>query len=370
MKILYFITKANFGGAQKYVFDLASSAQEAGHSPVVAYGTPGKLSEMLKERGIRTIQLHGLGRDLKPSGEISVFFQLLRILKDERPHVLHVNSSKGGLALLAGRIHGVTRILFTAHGWAFNEDRSRLQKTILRSVYAITVLLSHITICVSEAVRHDIETPLLKNRLRVIRNGIEGAVLLSPDDARHVFRSDASGIWVGMTAELHRTKRIADAIHALAKLRDEFPTLSLTVMGEGEQRHELEELVRELKLEDRVFLPGFISDAPRLLRAFDLFLMPSRTEALGYAVIEAGYAGLAVIASNVGGLPEVIEHEKTGLLVPPENAEALADAMRTLLLNPERAKQYGTALRAHVQKEFSKGRMVRETLALYHNLRA
>lgn len=365
MKILYFITKANFGGAQKYVYDLASSAQETGHTPVVVYGVPGKLSEMLSERGIRTIQLHGLSRDLNPSGEVSVFFQLLHILKEEHPSVLHVNSSKGGLALLAGRLHGVKRILFTAHGWAFNEDRSKLQKNILRFIYTVTVLLSHTTICVSEAVRRDIETPLLKKKLRVIRNGIEGATFLSRNDARHVFRSDAGGVWIGMTAELHRTKRIADAIHALAKLHNEFPALSLTVMGEGEQRQELEHLVTELKLKDRVFLPGFTADAPRLLHAFDLFLMPSRTEALGYAAIEAGYAGLPIIASNVGGLPEVIEHEKTGLLVPAENPDALADAMRTLLSNPERAVQYGTALRAHVEKEFSKERMVRETLALY-----
>ncbi len=365
MKILYFITKANFGGAQKYVFDLASSAQEAGHAPVLVYGVPGKLSAMCKGRGIRTIQLSGLQRDLKPSGELSAFFQLFRILKEEHPDVIHVNSSKGGLALLAGRIRGVRRILFTAHGWAFNEDRSRLQKKILRFVYTITVLLSHTTICVSEAVRRDIEIPLLKNKLRVIRNGIESTSLLSRDDARHVFRSDASGVWIGMTAELHPTKRIDDAIRAVAKLKNEFPTLSLTVMGEGEQRQELEELTQELKLEERVFLPGFVADAPRLLPAFDVFLMPSRTEALGYAVIEAGYAGLPVIASNVGGLPEVIEHEKTGLLVPAENPDALADAMRALLSNPERAKQYGTALKTYVEKEFSKDRMVQETLALY-----
>jgi glycosyltransferase involved in cell wall biosynthesis len=365
MKILYFITKANFGGAQKYVFDLASSAQEAGHAPVLVYGVPGKLSLMCKERGIRTIQLSGLQRDLEPSGELSAFFQLFRILKEECPDVIHVNSSKGGLALLAARIRGIKKILFTAHGWAFNEDRSHLQKKLLRFIYTITILLSHATICVSEAVRRDIEIPLIRNKLRVIRNGIEGASLLSRDDARHAFKSDAGGIWIGMTAELHKTKCIGDAIRALARLRDKFPTLSLTVMGEGEEREKLEALIQELSLEEKVFLPGFTADAPRLLGAFDLFLMPSRTEALGYAAIEAGYAGLPVIASNVGGLPEVIEHEKTGLLVPAENPSALADAIDTLLSNKERAKQYGIALKAHVEKEFSKEIMVRETFALY-----
>lgn len=370
MKILYIITKANFGGAQKYVYDLASSAQEAGHSPVVLYGVPGKLSDMLHERGIRTIQLQGLERDLKLSGEVSSFFQLLRTIKEERPDVLHVNSSKGGLALLAGRIRGVKNILFTAHGWAFNEDRSPLQKYILRCIYVVTVLLSHATICVSDAVRKDIASPLLHKKLVVVRNGIEPSNYLLRETARQKLRSDTSGVWVGMTAELHKTKRVEDAIQAVAKLRDEFSTLSLTVMGEGEERARLEELIASLNVSDRVFLPGFIADAPTYLHAFDIFLMPSRTEALGYSAIEAGYAGLPVIATRVGGLPEVIEHEKTGLLVPKENPDALASAVRTLLSNPEQAKQYGTALKAFVEQEFSKERMVRETFDLYKTLSA
>lgn len=365
MKILYVITKANFGGAQKYVFDLACAAQEAGHSPVVAYGTPGKLVTMLKERGIRTAALSGLGRDLALAGELSAFRSLLSLMKAERPDVVHVNSSKGGLALLAARIRGVKRILFTAHGWAFNEDRPALQKEILRLVYAATVLLSHTTICVSDAVRRDIDAPLLRSKLIVVRNGIDAAKYLSREDARHAFRSDASGIWAGMLAELHPTKRIDDAIRAIGALKEEYPALSLTVMGEGEKRTELERLVRELKLEGRVFLQGFVSDAPRLLTAFDIFLMPSRTEALAYAVLEAGHAALPVVASNVGGLPEVVEHEKTGLLVPPENPDALAEAMRALLADSERAQKYGAALKARVEREFSKERMVRETLALY-----
>lgn len=367
MKILYVITKANFGGAQKYVFDLACAAQENGHSPVVAYGTHGKLVTMLKERGIRTAALAGLGREVSLAAELKAFRSLLALLASERPDVVHVNSSKGGLALLAARMRGVKRIIFTAHGWAFNEDRSALQKKILRFIYTATVLLSHTTICVSDAIRRDIDTPLLRPKLAVIRNGIDASAYLARDDARHAFRSDASGIWVGMTAELHPTKRIEDAIRAVGKLFYEFPTLSLTVMGEGEARERLEALIAELKLKDRVFLPGFTADAPRLLKAFDLFLMPSRTEALGYAAIEAGYAGLPVIAANVGGLPEVIAHEKTGLLVPAEDAEALAGAMRALLSDSERAKEYGAALKKHVEKEFSKERMIRETLDCYKN---
>lgn len=365
MKILYVITKANFGGAQKYVYDLACAAKQAGHTPIVVHGAPGKLVSLLNDEGIRTIPLANLSRDLHLQGEVGAFFELLHILGKERPDVVHVNSSKGGLALLAARICGIQKILFTAHGWAFNEDRSPFQKTVLRMIYLLTILLSQKTICVSESVRKDIDSFLIRNKLVVIKNGITPPPFLTKDEARKTLRNTTLGIWVGMIAELHPTKRIADAIDAVADLRKEFPSISLAVLGEGEERESLEKQITSRNASAEIYLLGFKDTASKFLPAFDLFLMPSRTEALGYAAIEAGYAGLPVIASNVGGLTEVVTHEETGLLVPPEDPGKLADAIRTILTHPEHATRYGTALKAYVAKEFSKERMVKETFALY-----
>jgi len=171
---------------------------------------------------------------------------------------------------------------------------------------------------------------------------------------------------VGMIAELHPTKRVNDAIEAIADI----PNVMLVVLGEGEARTRLEKLITEKGVADRVKLPGFIAEAPTYLLAFDLFLVPSRTEALAYAAIEAGYAALPVIATNVGGLPEVIAAGKTGMLIPPCSPGTLANAIRSLLASPDRAKKYGVALKVHVEQEFSKERMVRETLELYTDKRA
>lgn len=366
MKILYVITKANWGGAQRYVYDLATAAKERGHQVAVAYGSVGALTEKLAAAGIPTVELPGLARDLRLRGEWEAFRALVALLRAERPDVVHVNSSKGGLAVLAARIAGVRRILFTAHGWAFNEDRPWWQKALIRAAYLATVLLSHETICVSAAVRRDMRLPLLGKRLVVIRNGIAPEKPRAKKSARNILLpTKAGGIWAGMLAELHPAKRVEDAIEAMAELAPDYPDLELFVIGEGEERPRLEALVAARSLGGRVHLLGFVPGAASYLSAFDLFLMPSRTEALGYALLEAGAAGLPVVAARVGGIPEIVVHGESGLLVPPENPASLARAMRALLDDPAARKSYGAALKARVAERFLKDRMLEETFARY-----
>jgi len=365
MKLLYVITKANWGGAQRYVWDLMEVAYKEGHEPALAYGEPGLLSERVQAAGLPCFPISGFTRDLSLGSEVEAFTSLLALIEEVRPDVVHVNSSKAGLALLAARFKGVRKILFTAHGWAFNEERPWFQRMLLHVVYAITVLLSHETICVSEAVRRDIGwVPGRKRTL--IYNGIDAPAFKSRTSARESIRPELKDkVWMGMLAELHPTKRIKDAIAALAELKDEQPDLVLVVLGEGEERARLQEQILNAGLSERVILAGFVQDGSSYLPAFDFFLMPSRVEALAYALIEAGYAGLPVIASRAGGMPEVVKHAETGLLVQPRNPHVLARAIRRTLENPEEAKEFANKLQSSVTKRFSKERMVRETFARY-----
>lgn len=365
MHILYVITKANWGGAQRYVFDLATTAQARGDTVAVAYGEGGALAERLREAGIRTIALPGFGRDINLKDEIRAFGEVLELLRRERPELVHVNSSKGSLVLLAARLAGIKRIIFTAHGWAFNEKRPWWQKAVLKILYAVSMFLAHRTICVSEAIRRDMGfMPAML--MTVIRNGIDAPAFRSREDARASLLPDAKDkVWLGMIAELHPTKRVEDAIDALAELGDAYQNVILLVLGEGELRQQLVERIKNRTLEHRVFLGGFTSDASSYLPAFDIFLMPSRTEALAYALIEAGYAGLPVIASRVGGIPEIIRHKETGLLVPPENPHSLALALRQMLDHPEDARKMSEKLKSRTTELFAKERMLAETFAVY-----
>jgi glycosyltransferase involved in cell wall biosynthesis len=138
-------------------------------------------------------------------------------------------------------------------------------------------------------------------------------------------------------------------------------------MGEGEERKKLEVLIARYGLGERVRLAGLVPGGDAYLEAFDIFLHTSRTEALGLAIIEAGLAGLPVVATNVGGIPEIVEDGKTGLLVPPYSPAAITKALQSLLERPDHAKALGEALSASVRERFDYARMIRETLALYTN---
>ncbi len=369
-RIIYAITKANWGGAQRYVYDLAIAARKEGYDVAVAVGEQGLLTEKLKEAKIRMIHFDLRQRrtflaDLLTFGSL---FSLIQTFRAERPDIVHVNSAKaGGLGALAARIAGVPHIFFTAHGWEFNAPRSPLSKLGIGFFSWLTMLFAHQTIAVSEAMRHDVERwPGIHRRTTVIRNGLICPVLLSREQARATLAPRSVGrYWIGMLSELNQTKCVEDAIHAFSLIAGRHPDAILIVLGEGRERAHLEDLIRRLKLTKQVFLPGFRSDAPTLLQAFDLFIHTASTEALGYAILEAGCAGLPVIATRVGGIPEIISDDEQGLLVDPNDPQVFAATIQSLMHDPQYAAELGARLKARVETAFTKDAMLARTLALY-----
>lgn len=367
-RILYVITKANWGGAQRYVYDLALAAKREGHEVSVAHGEGEHLVGRLSEAGIRTLVIKSLTRDVRLGKDIAVFFELIRLFRRERPEVVHLNSAKAsGLGALAARIAFVPRIIFTAHGWAFNESRPWWQKVSIRLLSWITILLSHTTICVSQSMHRDMSwMPCTRRKIVVIHHGIECAPLKERHTARAaLLPRHEQKFWIGMNSELHPTKRIIDAVFAMSMLVKKHPETILVVISEGEERARLEKTIHSLDLADHVFLVGFIPDAPTYMHAFDIFLHASRSEALGYVILEAGCAGLPVVATRVGGIPEIITDGTNGLLVPPERPANLAIALTSLVGNPDKSAQFGEALHRTIRNHFSKEAMVADTLALY-----
>ncbi|HQT83015.1 MAG TPA: glycosyltransferase, partial [Candidatus Paceibacterota bacterium] len=334
----------------------------------VVFGEEGILSARLADAGIPTVRIKELGRDLHLTNDWTAYRRLRALFSRERPDVVHINSSKaGGLGALAARAAGVPTIIFTAHGWAFNESRPWWQRALIWNLAGLTVLLSHKTICVSEAVRRDIKNfPFIRRKLTVVKNGVSCPLQLPREKAREeLLPGYGNTYWVGMVSELHETKRVDDAVRAFVKIKDEFSDAILVVAGEGEERARLEKLVSKLGAAGRIFFLGFVHGIDTKLSAFDAFIHTSRSEALALAVLEAGCAALPTIATRVGGIPEIIDDGATGFLVPPFRPDAVAEKLRTLFRDPARARELGAALRARIRRDFTKERMTRETLALY-----
>lgn len=371
-KVLFLITKSNFGGAQRYVFDLASNMPKDEYETIVALGGDGLLYRKLKGADIRTLSLPSLGRDISVFKDIKAFFDLLRILRKEKPDIFHINSSKAGaLGAFVGRLAGVPKIIFTSHGWAFNEDRPFWQKLIIKKIHWLTVLLCHQTIAVSKEVKRQMNWPFVQDKIVTIPNGRTLNDLLSSKESREYLVSKEprlhnylNSFWSMTIAELHPVKRHEAVIDVIKKLVDQKEDIRHIIIGGGEQKEALERQVNRLELEEHVFLLGQIPDASKYIRASDLFVLASRSEAMAYVIIEAMIAGRPIVATEVGGIPEMIEPGFNGVLTAPLDNIALFEAILRLLNDPELREKLSDGAEER-SKDFSLEKTVEKTLELY-----
>jgi len=367
-KILYVITKGNFGGAQRYVFDLATSLPKDQFDVAVAYGEGTILKQKLLDAQIRMIEITTLGRDVNFLLDIKSFFELIALFRKERPDVVHLNSSKiGGLGGLAARIVGIPHIIFTGHGWAWNEERFFLSKIIIAILHYATIVLSHTTIAVSEQVKTQITRfPFISKKIKVIYNGAVSFTLKEGFEARQLLAPASDyGLCIGTISELHTNKGLDYLIDAFAEISSLYPHVGLIIIGEGTDRRTLESRITKHKLAHKVTLTGYVENAKSYLHALDIFTLTSRTEAFPYVLLEAGLAKLPIVASNVGGISEIIEHKKTGLLIQKENIKEISDALSQLLDNEQLRLEYGKNIEEKVKNNFSHEKMLAKTIELY-----
>lgn len=304
-KILFLITKATWGGAQKYVYDLATNLPKEQYEVLVAYGAAGRLAADLIVANVRTFEIPSLGRDIAFFSDLKSFFEIRRLIRSERPDVVHLNSSKAaGLGSLAARLAGAPKIIFTVHGVPHNEPRNFVWRAFAYFGTWLSALLSDRVICVSEYDLRTVRTmPLVGRKPLCIYNGIDLSLHFG---AGHRIR-DAfpPGVFItGTIGELtHNKNQIA-----LVKEAQRDPNMYVAIVGEGEDRDMLERAIQEAGLGTRVKLFGFLG-SQEALRGFDRFALPSLKEGLPYVLLEAKLAGLPISANRVGGVPEVLDHD-------------------------------------------------------------
>ncbi len=377
-KILYCITKANWGGAQKYVYDLATSLPRDRFDVSVLVGSDGSLVEKLHQAGIRTIIMGSLFRDISLFRDFFSFIKLYKIFLEEKPDIVHLNSSKMGImGAFAARLVMIRKIIFTGHGWAFNEDRSNWQKKILYFLYRLTIFFSHVTIAVSEQTKKQVLSKGNSKKVIVIRNGLDQINFFSQEIARNKISEKLpqnmnlqNRLWFGTVSELHKNKGLKymiEAMHLLELSTEDKSALPVfIIIGDGEKREKLSERIIRYNLQYYVFLVGRVDQAEKYLKAFDIFTLSSITEALPYVILEAGQAGLPIIASGVGGIPEIITDMENGILVRPKEPEELRKALDFLLNRPEKRADFGQNIMARILTNFSKQKMVNETVEVYN----
>lgn len=368
-KILFVITKSEIGGAQKYVLDLARGAKKNGFEVAVASEHNSYFYETLTAAGIPFYEIKSVRRAINVWQDIQLFFELLSLIRKEKPDILHLNSSKiGGIGAIAGTIARVPKIIFTAHGWAFNENRAPLEKQVIALISKFAALFQDTIICVSEydkkgARAHHIAP---EEKLITIHNGIDlGDIkkLLSRKEAREKLAIAEDAFIVGTIANFYKNKALDTLPFAAISAAD--TDVHFIIIGEGPEREKIERLIEKYQLKDRFTLTGALQNAHIYLKAFDIFVLPSRKEGLPYALLEAMAAKLTCIASDVGGIPEIIENGHNGITIKHITPGKLWEAIAVCRKDKKHCKELAIRGEETVQEKFSLETMLRNTLALY-----
>lgn len=382
--ILFIVTQGEMGGAQKYVFDLAAHLDKNRFEVEVFQGAEKQdLKNRLQKSGIQTGIIKHLRRNINPLRDIAAVFEIATLIKSRAPDIVHLNSSKAGfLGSIAARLAGFENVVFTAHGFAFLEPNSWLVKKIYFWAEKIASSFRKKIISVSEtdrqaALRYRIANP---KQIVTIHNGISPSTL-SGRSGSNLLPEPVEGRIIGTIANLYPTKGINYLIDAAKIVTTDFPIAKFVVIGEGAERPNLESRIKHYGLKDQFLLLGEKENASQYLADFDIFALPSVKEGLPYTILEAAAAGRPIVATSVGGIPEMVTSlsfpprqggieggsKPSGILVEPKNPRALAQAIIFLLTNPDLAKTLGRQARERV-KEFSLQKMVRATEKMYSEL--
>jgi sugar transferase (PEP-CTERM/EpsH1 system associated) len=366
VNVLHLITELDTGGAQTALLRLLTGLDRDRFSSTVAclYNGDGAVAQRIRALGVPVTDL-----GMTAKWRWDALWRLCRLLRREHPTILHTWMFH---ANFAGRIVGrLARVPIVVT----SRRNVNIGGTLREFLNRWTARLADRVIAVCEMARQaEIERARVSpDKVVTIHNGVDTREFVALDAraatrARRAFGIPAGAPLVGAAGRLHRQKGFADLITALAQVRERFPAVRLLLVGDGELRGDLEAHAQALGLSEVVVFAGLRTDIPEILAGLDLFALPSLWEGLPNVVLEAMAAGLPVAATAVGGTPEIVVDGVTGILVPPQDPEVLAQAITRLLGDPGLRHRMGQAGQERVAQRFTVERMVEQTERLYERL--
>ena len=384
MKILRVIARLNVGGPARHVSLLNAGLDSRGHETMLVHGRldagEASLEAYAADRGISLVRLDALGRTVRPGDDVRALAELVRLIRDEQPDVIHTHTAKAGtLGRLAALTFNAVRprarralVLHTFHGHVFEGYFSPIVNAAIRTTERTLAHLTDTVVTISPSQRSDIVERFgvaAASKTVVVPLGLDLDALLELDpeapDLRTSIGASPDDVIVGYAGRMVPVKDLRTLIRAFAEARVAVPTLRLMLAGDGPERPGVEALVAELGLGDRVHFIGWTDDLGHLYATLDMFVLSSLNEGTPVAGIEAMAAARPVVATRVGGVPDVVEHERSGLLVPPRDPSALADAIVRLARDPQLRRAMGAAGRERARAQYSHTRLVDDIERIY-----
>lgn len=363
MRIAYVITRADdVGGAQVHVRDLAAACLAHGHEVTVLAGGSGEFFDQLAARGIPHRSIRRLVSPIAPMKDLPALVEIVRALRELQPDVVAAHTAKAGLlARIACAMLGFPAV-FTPHGWAITNRISRRQGKLFQLVetFASVITSRIINVCEFEAqlAMNQRVAPVAK--LEVVHNGIP--------DIGEEFRADTTRQppRLVMVARMAKPKDHSTLLVALSRLKH-LPW-SLDLCGDGPLEGQIKGQAAQLGIENRIRFLGFRDDAAARLSQAQIFVLASRFEAFPYTILEGMRAGLPVVASSVGGIPEAVVPGRTGLLAPVGDVDALAGHLASLIVDADLRKKLGDGGRERYLAHFTFDNMLEKTLRIYQEV--
>jgi glycosyltransferase involved in cell wall biosynthesis len=373
--VMRVITRLNIGGPARHALLLAGTMESRGYPSHLVWGriSPGE-GEFPVPEGTPATYVPHLRRELHPVDDAVAWKKLEQLMQVHTPTIVHTHLAKGGaLGRIAARRANVPVVVHTFHGHVLEGYFSGARSRAFLAAERWLARKSDALIAVSTAIRDQLLDLGIgqPDQWRVIPIGLDlGDLLTTKVDAavaRTMLGLPVAGPVVGIVGRLTAIKDHDTFLDAAARLARERPDLTFVVAGDGELRPRLEARAKEL-LGDRSRFLGWSMDLPALYAALDVVVLTSRNEGTPVALVEAGAAGRAAVATRVGGVPDVVRDGKTGLLVPPGDPDAVAAGVSALLDDPGRARNFGEAARRDVSAIFTIDRLADDLADLYSEL--
>jgi glycosyltransferase involved in cell wall biosynthesis len=371
------------GGPALHVAYLTAGLAKRGYETTLVAGSlaPGEdsMAFVADGLGVDVVRIDELHREISPARDLVAAVRLARLIRKLRPHILHTHTAKAGAvgraaALLAGNARPPV-VVHTFHGHVlrgyFDPVRARafrqLERTLARSTTAL--------VAVSPQVRDDlVELDVAPaTRFAVVRLGIELDQRVAwgsngRGETRRVLGIGEGPFTVGWIGRMTGIKRTNDVLLAFKLLRERGIDARLCLVGDGPDRDEVERRAHELGVMRETLFLGYQEQVASLFAAFDVFILPSANEGTPVTAIEALAAGKPVVATRVGGIPDVVRDGEDGFLVEPGDVEALAERLAQLATDPELRERMGEAARSRVRERYSVERLVDDVDLLYRSL--
>jgi glycosyltransferase involved in cell wall biosynthesis len=379
------IARLNMGGPALHVAYLSAGLAERGYETTLVAGTLARgeesMARVAEERGVQVVVVPDLSREIAPLHDLRAARELARLIRDLRPQILHTHTAKAGavgrLAASLARDARPPIVVHTFHGHVlrgyFGPVRSRLFRLLERRLARSTTAL----VAVSPEVRDDLVSLGVapREKFRVIRLGIELDRRVTAGEngraeLRRMMGIPQERFMVGWVGRMTAVKRMDDVLSAFQRLDAQGVDACLCLVGDGPDRADAERKAHRLGIMRRCLFLGYQNDVAPFFAAFDVFLLPSGNEGTPVTTIEALAGGRPVVATRVGGVPDVVREGEDGFLVEPGAVDELADRLARLAADPQLRERMGQAGRARVLERYSVQRLLSEMDSLYRGLLA